>query len=136
MSRRLALLLFAALLTPSAAAAIPLSLSRSSQQQVGWATGSRTMVRLTGLQTIGSSGENIRPADGGSSFALYGTSFVPDRLDQSFDYSAISNDSTTRTDSSTSTFTVYATHSSGFQATSPAPLGFFETGNSAFRSSR
>lgn len=126
----LSITLLSAWIQPAPAAAIPLSVGASHQIQVGWQSFQRSGTRLTRIQESGTSGENIRP--NGGVFALYGTPFTPDPLQESFDYSSINRDTSTVRESRSSGFSVLGSASTTRQTTNPAPLGFF-SGNSIFQ---
>lgn len=126
----LTITLLSALSPPDPAAAIPLSVGASHQMQVGWQSFQRIGTRLTRIQESGTSGENIRP--NGGVFALYGTPFTPDPLQESFDYSSINRDTSTVRESRSSGISVFGSTSTTRQTTNPAPLGFF-SGNSIFQ---
>lgn len=122
---------FSALLSPPAVAG-PLSVGVSHQQQVGWVRASRSATRFTRLLEEGTAGQNIRPADGGNTFGVYGTGFVQDDLNNSFDYRSTLRDTSTISDTQGETLTIYATHSNTYNTVNTPALGYFQQGNSAF----
>lgn len=121
----------ACLLAPWPAAAIPLSVGASSEMQVGWQLQQRETLRTSRLQQQGTSGEFIRPSDGGNSFLLYGTPFEPVPGQESFDHGSILRDTTTVSESRSSTFSVLGVTSTTRQTTNPPPLGF-DNGNGVY----
>jgi hypothetical protein len=116
----------------SSAQAGPLSIGVSNQQQTGWVVSSRSASRLTRILEEGTAGRNIKPADGGRSFSLYGTSFVQDNPSDSFDYRSIVRDTSTVSDTQTETLTIYATQTNTYNTVNTPALGYFQQGNSAF----
>lgn len=118
------------LLSPAIAG--PLSIGVSHQQQVGWVNSSRSATRLTRILEEGTAGQNIKPADGGSTFAIYGTGFVQDDLNNSFDYRSTLRDTSTVSETQSQTLTIYATQSNTYNTVNTPALGYLRQGNSAF----
>jgi hypothetical protein len=122
-------------LLPSAVDALPLSVGISNQIQVGWQASERNAIRQIRQRELGTLGEHILPLDGSRTIALYGTPFIADPGQESFDYGSTNRDITTVSTSRTTSFSVLGTYSGTGQATSPEPLGYFANGNSVFQQS-
>lgn len=126
-------LLVAALLCASSLPlqAGPLSVGVSHQMQMGWVRSSRSASRLTRILEEGTAGQNIKPADDGTTFSVYGTGFVQDDPNDSFDYRSTLRDTSTISDTQSETLTIYATQSNTYNTVNTPALGYFQQGNSA-----
>ena len=110
----------------------PLSVGVSHQMQMGLVRSSRSATRLTRILEEGTAGQNIKPADGGTTFSIYGTGFVQADPNESFDYRSTLRDTSTISGTQSKTLTIYATQSNTYNTVNTPALGYFLQGNSAF----
>jgi hypothetical protein len=122
------------LLASLSAHAGPLSVGVSHQVQMGWVHSSRSASRLTRILEEGTAGQNIKPVGDGDTFAVYGSGFVQNDPNESFDYRSTLRDTSTISDTQSETLTIYATQSNTYNTVNTSALGYFQQGNSAFNS--